>query len=191
MTAGDTTTLELIRSSISAGGVFGTLIANGVRVCSTVEQAWVENWPFLSCVPAGRYTLKRVQSPRWGDTYALVAPDLDVYAARADAVAAGGVIYDDAEAAGAARERFLDGEIEQPHHARYSCLWHAANWPHQLVGCAAPGEAVRHIVPHGLGVTRSAATLRELHAQGVLRDGATLDIRWATPLRMAGAGEAR
>lgn len=32
----------------------------------SIERPWLDNEPFISCIPEGRYTLKRVNSPRFG-----------------------------------------------------------------------------------------------------------------------------
>ncbi len=52
-------------------GVFGRLLRDGLQVAYSVEQAWRDNEPFVSCVPAGRYELVEINSPKFGRTYAL------------------------------------------------------------------------------------------------------------------------
>ncbi len=36
---------------------------------TTVEEEWQNNRPFVSCIPAGDYLCKRVDSPKFGDTF--------------------------------------------------------------------------------------------------------------------------
>lgn len=59
-------------------GTYGELFMNGERLCYTVEREWNNNNPSISCVPAGMYTLKRHESPRFGECFALEAPTLGV-----------------------------------------------------------------------------------------------------------------
>ncbi|EIA0803390.1 hypothetical protein K6327_000899 [Vibrio vulnificus] len=59
-------------------GTYGELFMNGERLCHTVEREWNNNNPSISCVPAGTYTLKRHESPRFGECFALEAPTLGV-----------------------------------------------------------------------------------------------------------------
>ncbi|EMD1175041.1 hypothetical protein VP758_001557 [Vibrio harveyi] len=59
-------------------GTYGELFMNGERLCYTVEREWNNNNPSISCVPAGTYTLKRHESPRFGECFALEAPTLGV-----------------------------------------------------------------------------------------------------------------
>ena len=64
-------------------GVFGRV--RGVPfACHTVEQPWRGNAPFVSCIPEGLYQLVPVTSPRFGRTFALVNPELRVFASQAD-----------------------------------------------------------------------------------------------------------
>ncbi|MCX2788365.1 DUF5675 family protein [Vibrio sp. Sgm 5] len=59
-------------------GTYGELFMNGERLCYTVEREWNNNNPSISCVPAGAYNLKRHESPRFGECFALEAPTLGV-----------------------------------------------------------------------------------------------------------------
>ncbi|HHP0469564.1 TPA: DUF5675 family protein [Vibrio harveyi] len=69
--------LTLITKGLS-NGTYGELFMNGERLCYTVEREWNNNNPSISCVPAGTYTLKRHESPRFGECFALEAPTLGV-----------------------------------------------------------------------------------------------------------------
>ncbi len=102
----------LERFAYTPKGVFGRLSLEGMSSSPplyTVEQPWRNNEPFRSCVPVGRYDIKRYFSPsRRMDVVLLENPAL---------LAAG-------EARGKART-FI--EI------------HPANWARELQGCIAPG----------------------------------------------------
>ena len=93
-------------------GCFSELYINGEFIYYTVEQPWNDNKPFKSCVPVGDYDLIPFSSGRYGRTYALSNPELDVVVNMSEA---------------------SKGQ-------RYACLIHAANWASQLQGCIAPGR---------------------------------------------------
>jgi len=38
-------------------------------VCCTIERPWLQNKVNVSCIPAGEYTIKPVNSPKFGLTY--------------------------------------------------------------------------------------------------------------------------
>lgn len=52
---------------------FGVLLINGFPVCVTLELPWKDNHPQTSCIPAGKYLCKRVNSPHHGDTFEITA----------------------------------------------------------------------------------------------------------------------
>lgn len=64
----------LYRHTSSIFGTFGYLdlfADDGTklgRFC-TCEDDWLDNKPTKSCIPAGHYIVKAVQSPKFGDTY--------------------------------------------------------------------------------------------------------------------------
>jgi len=57
--------LELIRT-YHPDGTNGELLLNGDKVCSTIELPWKENKSRVSCIPEGRYELRKRYSPRFG-----------------------------------------------------------------------------------------------------------------------------
>ena len=62
--------LTLKRVALRTDGTFGVLLDEGNDpFCVTVERPWENNKPEISCIPKGEYTLKRVNSPRFGDTF--------------------------------------------------------------------------------------------------------------------------
>jgi len=135
-----------------AMGCMGELIVEGQHFCYTIEQPWRQNRRFVSCVPVGTYNLIPFDSQKYGQTFALENEALDVFA------------YQD-EAG--------DGQ-------RYACLFHAANWAHQLQGCVAPGEAKSWGQRTGnkpnLMVTKSNKTMAKLYP--ILEDNHQILVRW-------------
>jgi hypothetical protein len=58
--------LVLFRTYLTEG-TNGTLYANNSFQCYTIELPWVDNLPRMSCIPEGRYELKKRYSPRFKD----------------------------------------------------------------------------------------------------------------------------
>ena len=56
-------------SSSESAGTFGVLVVDGFPICGTLEPRWKMNEPNISCIPAGQYRCRRVQSPTYGDTF--------------------------------------------------------------------------------------------------------------------------
>ena len=50
--------LELIRTYYP-NGTNGEILFNGTRVCSSIELAWKNNQHRISCIPEGRYELRK------------------------------------------------------------------------------------------------------------------------------------
>lgn len=63
-----TLTLKRI-SKIPPNPTYGVLLEDGVPFVLTLERAWLNNAKGISCIPDGTYTCKRVQSPKFGDTF--------------------------------------------------------------------------------------------------------------------------
>ncbi len=135
-----------------AMGCMGELIVEGEHFCYTMEQPWRQNRRFVSCVPVGTYNLISYDSPKYGETFALENEDNDVF------------VY----------------ENEADEGGRYACLFHSANWAHQLQGCIAPGDgkgwAQHRGHPPNLMVTRSRDALARLFP--VLEYNHQILIRW-------------
>jgi len=132
-------------------GCMGELHIDGQFFCYTIEQPWRENRRFVSCVPVGEYALIPFESTKYGKTFALSNAELNVVPTHAEA---------------------NDGE-------RYACLFHSANWSHQLQGCIAPGKDIAW-GKHGANdenimVTDSRRTLDKLMPE--LKDNRVI-IRW-------------
>ena len=54
-----------------AGGTNGEVYQWGERVCFTIELPWRQNERKRSCIPEGRYRLRRRFSPRFGEHLAV------------------------------------------------------------------------------------------------------------------------
>ena len=61
--------MRLIRVSRTAEATYGVLVWSGVPFAVTLEDTWRDNAREVSCIPAGTYQCKRVDSPRFGDTF--------------------------------------------------------------------------------------------------------------------------
>lgn len=59
----------LQRTHGRADGTFGVLSIDGLPICVTLERQWLDNAKGKSCIPAGRYIARRVQSPKFGNTF--------------------------------------------------------------------------------------------------------------------------
>ncbi len=66
--------LTLTRRFTANGGVFGTLTVPAVPggEAWSMEREWRGNARNVSCVPLGDYRLERVDSPKHGETFALI-----------------------------------------------------------------------------------------------------------------------
>ena len=56
--------VQLIRT-YRPQGVNGVLRFNGAELCKTIELPWRNNQPRVSCIPEGRYQLRKRHSPRF------------------------------------------------------------------------------------------------------------------------------
>jgi hypothetical protein len=59
----------LKRIASRSDGTFGVLIADTVPFAVTAEPPWRGNAPNQSCIPLGEYVCKRVNSPKFGNTF--------------------------------------------------------------------------------------------------------------------------
>lgn len=62
-------TLTLMRMPLPGHTTYGVLYNEGTPFALTLELPWINNVRRISCIPAGRYVCKRVQSPKFGDTF--------------------------------------------------------------------------------------------------------------------------
>jgi hypothetical protein len=61
--------LRLVRVSEHLGATLGVLVIDGQPTFTTLEDKWLENEKSRSCIPLGKYTLRRHQSPKFGDCF--------------------------------------------------------------------------------------------------------------------------
>jgi hypothetical protein len=61
--------LTLKRIAMTEDGTFGVLMVGLVPFALTVERPWLDNRKSVSCIPAGNYYCRRVNSPKFGDTF--------------------------------------------------------------------------------------------------------------------------
>lgn len=62
-------TIDLIRVGQSSAGTFGVLRIGQVPFALTLEQPWRDNETDISCIPPNEYVCRRVQSPKFGETF--------------------------------------------------------------------------------------------------------------------------
>ena len=60
---------KLIRIAYIPDGTFGVLFDEDIPFCLTLEREWNDNKRNVSCIPTGTYICRRVQSPKFGDTF--------------------------------------------------------------------------------------------------------------------------
>ena len=65
-------TLFLKRIGRTDDATFGVLVIKGEPFALTMEPAWKDNRPNVSCIPDGEYLCKSVNSPRFGFTYEVI-----------------------------------------------------------------------------------------------------------------------
>tara|TARA_R110000823_G_C15501102_1_gene453192 strand:+ start:106 stop:501 length:396 start_codon:yes stop_codon:yes gene_type:complete len=62
--------IQIIRFAAFAECTIGRLYLDKEPLYYTIERPWENNTPFVSCIPAGRYPVARVDSPSYGkDTW--------------------------------------------------------------------------------------------------------------------------
>ena len=63
ITKTDNIQLVLVRDTFSEHSTLGELSLNGVRICDTLENPWLDNIRNISCIPEGEYDV-RIRLPR-------------------------------------------------------------------------------------------------------------------------------
>jgi hypothetical protein len=150
--------IEIIRKSgdTGANATYGTIIVEGVSL-HTMERPWIPSATFPSgkpsesCVPVGEYELVKAYSPKFdGDMYYLVNEENGV---------------------------FLRKEDRNEDWQRWGCMFHSANWVHQINGCIATGER-KGIIGSKMGVGASKRSINKLYAYLDTQEEPTLSIKW-------------
>ena len=62
-------TLTIRRPVTGIQGTFGMIVHNDLPFALTLERQWLNNRSGISCIPAGTYKCKRVNSPKFGNTF--------------------------------------------------------------------------------------------------------------------------
>ena len=62
-------TLLIRRITTGKQGTYGGMVFENEAFAVTLELDWLNNKPSVSCIPAGEYICKRVNSPKFGDTF--------------------------------------------------------------------------------------------------------------------------
>ena len=70
--------LSLERYGSTPMGTFGELIVGDFKFY-TVERQWLENKPFVSCIPSGDYDLKPFTRKNGDEVFALVNDEITYY----------------------------------------------------------------------------------------------------------------
>lgn len=65
--------MDLIRVAYLDKVTFGVLLFDRVPFCVTLERPWLGNQRNVSCIPVGSYLCKRVNSPKFGETFEVVS----------------------------------------------------------------------------------------------------------------------
>jgi len=63
----------LKRQIISNKAILGTLFKQDAEICKTLENPWLNNHPNISCIPNGRYIVKKYSSTKYPDVWELQA----------------------------------------------------------------------------------------------------------------------
>ena len=50
-------------------GTFGVMLDDNLPFAVTLEREWIFNQKGVSCIPNGNYTCRRVDSPKFGNTF--------------------------------------------------------------------------------------------------------------------------
>lgn len=61
--------VQILRVVKRDDGVFGIFMVDMYPICLTVERPWLNNQIGISCIPNGQYVCRRVNSPKFGDTF--------------------------------------------------------------------------------------------------------------------------
>lgn len=62
---------SLIIRRVTTGikGTKGVIVFENDPFALSLEREWLDNAPSISCIPSGEYTCKRVDSPKFGNTF--------------------------------------------------------------------------------------------------------------------------
>ncbi len=60
---------KIIRTPSIDDGTFGMMLDGAIPFCLTLERIWINNEKEKSCIPGGNYICRRVNSPKFGNTF--------------------------------------------------------------------------------------------------------------------------
>ena len=63
------TELILRRRTSGSMGTLGIITCDGKDICQTLELPWNNNSQNSSCIPDGKYKLRKINSPKFGEVY--------------------------------------------------------------------------------------------------------------------------
>lgn len=63
--------INILRLECTPECTIGVLRIGSEVLCATLELPWRGNQPNVSCIPCGVYTARRVNSPKYGDTFCI------------------------------------------------------------------------------------------------------------------------
>lgn len=63
--------LVLKRIHLTNTATLGIMYLNGEEICRTLENPWLNNHPFISCVPKHNYLVKSYSSAKYPDVWEL------------------------------------------------------------------------------------------------------------------------
>lgn len=64
-----TSALKLVRVASNSEATYGVLLQGDIPFAVTLERPWLDNKKGESCIPTGSYICKRVNSPKFGNTF--------------------------------------------------------------------------------------------------------------------------
>lgn len=64
---------RIVRLEAGDHGVRGVFMLDGRVKYATLEDAWRNNQPNVSCIPTGRYICSAIKSPKFGPTYEVLS----------------------------------------------------------------------------------------------------------------------
>lgn len=61
--------MTILRFPCTEFGTFGVFLDGDLPFCLTLERLWLGNQKNISCFPGGDYVCKRIDSPKFGNTF--------------------------------------------------------------------------------------------------------------------------
>src|SRR5574341_631744 len=61
--------MKLVRVARNSEATYGVLVQGDIPFAVTLERPWLDNQKGESCIPASHYICRRVESPKFGNTF--------------------------------------------------------------------------------------------------------------------------